>query len=131
MPSEVITMFQKIGDSIRRFMSGRNGVDTLAWTLCIAGIVLNLIGSFSGLAIFTFLAYIPLILAMYRVFSRDVSRRYEENQKFQQFFARIKGRKNYCYFKCPGCKTRVRVPKGKGKIKITCPSCRETFVKKT
>jgi ribosomal protein S27E len=124
-------MFQKLGDGIRRFMAGRNGVDTLAWTLCIVGIVLNLIGSFSGLAIFTLLAYIPLVLAIYRVFSRDVSRRYEENQKFQQFFARIRGRKSYCYFKCPGCKTRVRVPKGKGKIKITCPSCRETFVKKT
>jgi ribosomal protein S27E len=124
-------MFQKLGDSIRRFMAGRNGVDTLAWTLCIVGIGLNLIGSFSGLAIFTLLAYIPLVLAIYRVFSRDVSRRYEENQKFQQFFARIRGRKSYCYFKCPGCKTRVRVPKGKGKIKITCPSCRETFVKKT
>jgi ribosomal protein S27E len=124
-------MFQKLGDGIRRFMAGRNGVDTLAWTLCIVGIGLNLIGSFSGLAIFTLLAYIPLVLAIYRVFSRDVSRRYEENQKFQQFFARIRGRKSYCYFKCPGCKTRVRVPKGKGKIKITCPSCRETFVKKT
>lgn len=124
-------MFQRLGDSIRRFMAGRNGVDTLAWTACIIGIVLNLIGSFSGLVIFTFLAYIPLVLAIFRIFSRDTIRRYAENERFRQFFLRLKGRKTHCYFKCPACKTMVRVPRGKGKIKITCPSCRDTFVKKT
>lgn len=124
-------MFQRLGDSLRRFMEGRNGVDTLAWAECLTGLALNLIGSFSGLVILTFLAYIPLILAISRIFSRNVSRRYEENEKFRQFFSRIKGRRNYCYFKCPVCKTRVRVPRGKGKIRITCPACREAFVKKT
>jgi ribosomal protein S27E len=124
-------MFQRIGDAMRGFMAGRNGVDTLAWFWCILGIALNLAASLTGIGWLTFLAYIPLILAIYRIFSRDTTSRYEENQRFLQFFGRIKGRKTYCYFKCPGCKTRVRVPKGKGKIKITCPSCRETFVKKT
>ena len=124
-------MFQQIGDAIRRFMVGRNGVDTLAWTLCACGIILNLIGSISRQPAFTLLAYIPLILALFRIFSRDTQRRYEENEKFRQFLFRLKGRKDYCYFKCPACKTRVRVPRGKGKIKITCPSCRETFIKKT
>ena len=124
-------MFQRIGDSIRGFMAGRNGVDTLAWFWCITGIVLNLIGSFTGLVFLTFLAYIPLVLAIWRIFSRDTARRYAENEKFLQYFSRIKGRKNFCYFKCPACKTKVRVPRGKGKIKITRPSCRETFIKKT
>lgn len=124
-------MFRKIGDSLRRMMEGRNGIDSLAWFWCILGLILNIIGSISGLGIFTILAYIPLVLCFMRIFSRDTARRYEENLKFTQFFARIKGRKNYCYYKCPACKTKVRVPKGKGKIKITCPSCRETFVKKT
>lgn len=124
-------MFRKIGDSLRRMMEGRNGIDSLAWFWCVLGLILNIIGSISGLGIFTILAYIPLVLCFMRIFSRDTARRYEENLKFTQFFARIKGRKNYCYYKCPACKTKVRVPKGKGKIKITCPSCRETFVKKT
>ncbi len=124
-------MFQRIGDAIRRFMAGRNGVDTLAWVLCITGIVLNLIGSVSGLAFFTLLAYIPLILALMRVFSRNTAQRYAENEKFRQFFSRIKGRKTYCYFKCPACKTRVRVPRGKGKLRISCPACHESFIKKT
>ncbi len=124
-------MFRKIGDSLRHMMDGRNGLDTLGWFWCILGLILNIIGSISGLGSFTMLAYIPLVLCFMRIFSRDTARRYEENLKFTQFFARIKGRKNYCYYKCPACKTKVRVPKGKGKIKITCPSCRETFVKKT
>ncbi len=124
-------MFQRIGGALRRMMEGRNGVDTLAWTECLVGLALNLIGTFTKLPVFVFLAYIPLILAILRIFSRDTARRYAENEKFRQFFARIKGRKDYCYFKCPACKTRVRVPRGKGKIKITCPSCRETFVKKS
>lgn len=124
-------MFQRIGDSFRRFMAGRNGVDTLAWVECLVGLALNLIGTFSGLAVFTILAYIPLVLAIFRIFSRDTARRYEENERFRQFFSRIKGRRTYHYFKCPACKTRVRVPRGKGKIRITCPACRETFVKKS
>lgn len=124
-------MFRRFGDAIRRFMAGRNGVDGLAWFLCVLAIVLNLIGSISSLSILAFLANIPMLLALFRVFSRNTAQRYEENLKFTQFFSRIKGRKNHCYFRCPACKTRVRVPKGKGKIKITCPSCRETFVKKT
>lgn len=124
-------MFRRIGDSIRRFMIGRNGVDTLAWVLCITGIVLNLIGSFSNRVAVTFLAYIPLLLALFRIFSKNTARRYAENEKFRRFFSRLKGRKTYCYYKCPACKTKVRVPRGKGKIRITCPSCRETFVKKT
>lgn len=124
-------MFQRMGESLRHFMAGRNGVDTLAWFWCILGIVLNLVGSFSNIMLFSAFAYIPLLLAIFRIFSRDTARRYEENEKFRQFFSRLRGRRAYCYYKCPACKTRVRVPRGKGKIRITCPSCRESFIKKT
>lgn len=124
-------MFQRMGESLRHFMAGRNGVDTLAWFWCILGIVLNLVGSFSNIMLFSAFAYIPLLLAIFRSFSRDTARRYEENEKFRQFFSRLRGRRTYCYYKCPACKTRVRVPRGKGKIRITCPSCRESFIKKT
>lgn len=124
-------MFQRIFGSIRRFMAGRNGVDGLAWALCVLGIVLNLIGNISHRVLFSLLAYIPLMLSLFRIFSKNTRKRREENEKFRQFFFRLKGRKDYCYFKCPACKTRVRVPRGKGKIKITCPACREAFIKKT
>lgn len=124
-------MFHRLGDGIRNFMAGRNGIDRLAWFLCIFGLVLNIVGNLTHLGIFTLLAYIPLVLCLFRVFSRNTGRRYEENLRFNQFWARLKGRKNFHYFSCPSCKTRVRVPRGKGKIKITCPSCHNSFVKKS
>ena len=124
-------MLQRLRASMIRFMTGRNGVDQLSWFLLIMGVVINLIGSFARLPIIQLLEYITLVQTLYRTCSRNVPKRYAENQKFTQFFARIKGRKNYCYFKCPSCKTQVKVPKGKGTIRITCPSCKEKFVKKT
>lgn len=124
-------MFERMGASFRQFMAGRNGVDTLAWFWCILGIVLNLIGSFSRIFLFSLLAYIPLFLAVFRIFSRNTAKRYAENERFRQFFSRLRGMKTYCYYRCPACKTRVRVPRGKGKIRITCPACRESFIKKT
>lgn len=124
-------MFQRFRASMARLMSGRSGVDQLGLFLLIFSVVLNLIGSLTRLPILQALAYIPLFLTFYRTFSRNVSKRYQENQRFTQFFARIKGRKTYCYFKCPSCKTQVKVPRGKGTIRITCPSCKEKFVKKT
>ena len=124
-------MLQRLRASMIQFMTGRNGVDQLSWFLLILGVVLNLIGSFAKLPVFHLLAYLPLALTLYRTFSRNIPKRYAENQRFTQFFARIKGRKNYCYFKCPSCNTRVKVPRGKGTLRITCPSCKEKFVKKT
>lgn len=124
-------MFQRFTDAVRRFMSGRNGVDTLAWFWCILSILLNLVSGLTELSVLALLSNVAMVLALFRVFSRNTTQRYEENLRFTQFFARIKGRKTHCYYRCPGCKTKVRVPRGKGKIKITCPSCRESFIKKT
>ncbi len=124
-------MFQRFRASMARLMSGRSGVDQLGLFLLIFSVVLNFIGSLTKLPILQALAYIPLFLTFYRTFSRNMSKRYRENQRFTQFFTRIKGRKTYCYFKCPSCKTQVKVPRGKGTIRITCPNCKEKFVKKT
>lgn len=124
-------MLQRLGNSLRNFMYGRNGVDALSWVLLVLSILLNFAGSLTSLGILCLLAYVPLCLSIYRMFSKNIAKRYQENQKLTQWFSRLKGRKNYRYFRCPGCKTRVRVPKGKGTLRITCPSCREKFTKKT
>ena len=85
---------------------------------------------------------LPLGYCFFRMFSRNIQARYAENEKFMRWWRpvsnRIRGaqgrfadRKTHCYFKCPECGQRLRVPKGKGKIMITCPHCHIKFDRKT
>jgi intracellular septation protein A len=78
----------------------------------------------------TFISYGCMIWAIFRSFSRNVYKRYQENHRFLLFFDRLKDREHRI-FQCPRCRQMVRVPRGKGKIAITCPKCRERFIKKT
>ena len=107
-----------------RFMQGRYGADTLSKVLLGAGLI------------------VVLIYCYFRIFSRNVSKRYAENQAFlaktykiRMFFQRQKSiwkqRKVYHIYKCPGCKQKIRIPRGKGKIEIRCPKCGTTFIKKS
>ena len=124
-------MFQRMVDGLRRFMMGRNGMDTLNWGLWLLAIIMEVIGSIADINLLSMLSMIPLYWGLFRYFSRNLEKRQAENLALTQFISRLKGRKTHCYFRCPTCKTQVRVPKGKGKIKITCPACRNTFIKKT
>lgn len=123
-------MFRRLNESINRFMYGRYGYDKLNITLLVIGLAITLLGNFTRLAILTTLAWVPLILFLYRMFSRNVAQRRRENQKFLQFFTRLRDRQNR-YFSCPQCHQTVRVPRGRGKISIRCPKCGNQFVKKT
>ena len=78
----------------------------------------------------TAVSYGLMFWALFRTFSRNTYKRYQENRKFLQFFDRLKDREHR-YYDCPKCRQVVRVPRGKGKIAITCPKCKERFVKKT
>ena len=133
-------MKEKIG----RFMEGRNGTDKLnqfMMAVFLGCAVLNL---------FVRNAYVStvlnsweclLILLVYiRMFSRNISKRYAENQKYlalenrlRRFWGQkrylIQQRKEYHIYKCPGCKQKIRIPRGKGKISIRCPKCGEEFIK--
>ena len=80
--------------------------------------------------VLTLLSYVLMFWALFRVFSRNTYARYEENRKFLRFFDQLKDR-THRYFSCPKCRQTVRVPRGKGKIAITCPRCKERFIKKT
>ena len=68
--------------------------------------------------------------AIFRMLSRNTYKRYQENRKYLRFVERLKDR-DHRYYDCPRCRQPVRVPKGKGKIAITCPKCKEKFIKKT
>ena len=122
-------------------MMGRNGVDELARFESIFVWVLLLVSIFSRMWIFDLLAMALIVHMYFRILSRNVSKRYEENQKYVNFRynavvkwdkkkKRIAQRRNYRFYKCPMCRQEVRVPKGHGKIQITCPKCRETFIKR-
>ncbi len=119
---------------IRKFMAGRYGTDKLSMTMLVTALVLVLIYGFvpnsAVKMILWALSYVLMFWAIFRSFSRNTYKRYQENRKFLQFFDRLKDR-DHRYFDCPKCHQPVRVPRGKGKIAITCPKCRERFVKKT
>lgn len=126
----------------KKFMNGRYGGDQFSMVLLVTSILLMIIGRLTGLSLFIFISYIPLIFSIYRMFSKDIAKRRMENYKFSIFISpiyskykkmqrRFKERKTYKYFKCPNCHTELRLPKGKGRIKITCPKCKEKFEGRT
>ncbi|MBR2889939.1 MAG: hypothetical protein IKC09_06675 [Oscillospiraceae bacterium] len=121
-------------DGLRRFMAGRYGVDKLNNVILWTGVILMLLSIFIPVdavdLVLTVLSYGCLILAMFRTFSRNTYKRYQENRKFLLLVDRIKDREHR-YFECPRCRQLVRVKRGAGKIRITCPKCQEKFVKKT
>lgn len=122
-------MFRKIGDALRRFMYGRYGADQLGMALLVCAIVLLLVDSFL-LRGASFLALPVMFFCIFRTYSRNIPARRKENAWFLRLTAPIRDRKNR-YFRCPGCRQSVRVPRGKGRIAITCPKCRRRFEKNT
>ena len=124
----------KLSAALRNFMAGRYGTDRLNMVILCAGLVASLLSVWVKAApfnlIFWALSYGLMIWAIFRILSRNTYKRYQENRKFLQLFDRLKDR-DHRYFDCPKCRQMVRVPRGKGKIAITCPRCREKFVKKT
>ena len=119
---------------LQRFMAGRYGTDRLNMTILGIGLAACLISPFFHRPLInlllTALSYGLMIWAICRSLSRNTYARYQENRKFLQFFDRLKDRQHR-YYDCPKCRQVVRVPRGKGKIAITCPKCREKFVRKS
>ena len=132
-------------DRLNKFMQGRYGVDQFArFTLGVALFVI-VVGSFirrsAAGSVLDMIGMILIIYTYFRILSRNVSARYAENQKYVQliapitkkvdFFKRKRKDKTHKYYKCPTCKQVVRVPKGRGKIEISCPKCHTKFIKRT
>lgn len=126
--------FAKLSAGMQKFMAGRYGTDRLNMVILVAALIVCIISGFVQVPavnlILTAVSYALMIWAIFRSFSRNTYQRYQENRKFNQFFDRLKDR-DHRYFDCPKCRQPVRVPKGKGKIAITCPRCKEKFVRKS
>ena len=130
-------------EKMLRFMAGRNGNDQLnlflyaadAILLIAATLVRGQAGRWMWLAVLILLGYID-----FRMFSKNLTKRREENGKYLRLRYSIQAglklrrekwvqRKDYKFFTCPSCKTMLRVPRGHGKI--VCRKCGNSFTGKS
>ena len=131
----------------RRFLIGRYGNDQLNFFIMMLSLIVGITGIFlNGIAnlILSILQLSLLAVWCMRAFSRNYNSRVRENQSFlrfwmsvkkkfkgiSSFFSRLSDRKHK-YFKCVNCKSRLRVPRGRGRITVTCPRCKHKFDKKS
>ena len=123
----------KVKAGVQRFMMGRYGTDKLDSLLLWIAVALTLLSIFLPTGwhlISVSLSYALMGIVIFRCLSRNTYKRHRENRRYLNLLERLKDREHK-YFTCPRCKQSVRVPKGKGKIAITCPKCREKFIQKT
>lgn len=132
----------RMRERMQGFMAGRYGTDQLSKVLLWISLACLAVSMFTRLNVFYILGLVLLIYTYYRMFSRNVAKRYAENQKYLNWRYGFAVRRNkrkvhweqrkiYRFYKCPQCRQKVRVPKGKGKVAITCPKCRMEFVRKS
>lgn len=132
----------RMRERMQGFMSGRYGTDQLSKLILWISLACLAVSMFTRLNVFYILGLVLLIYTYYRMFSRNVAKRYAENQKYLNWRYGFAVRRNkrkvhweqrkiYRFYKCPQCRQKVRVPKGKGKVAITCPKCRMEFVRKS
>jgi DNA-directed RNA polymerase subunit RPC12/RpoP len=129
-----------------QFMQGRYGVDQLSTFLIWSGVVISLITVFFRYPILTLLSWLLIIYAYVRIFSKQISKRYRQNEIFldktygiRNVFANLRYRVKYGsktapshhIYKCRKCGQKIRIPAGRGKIMVTCPKCHYQFKKRS
>lgn len=137
-----MSFFQRIRQSLARFMTGRHGADNLGMFTLLAGLACSLLGSFTRVGILSLIGFALYIITLFRMFSRNHEKRTAENRKYieltsgrktkiRQFTRRMKNRRDYRYFKCPNCKVLLRMKRGSGEKDITCIRCGHQFRQKS
>jgi len=135
-------MFNELRYRFSKFMQGRYGVDSLSRFLSIVLLAIIILGMFIRIPLSGTITLVILVILYWRMFSRNISKRYEENQKFLQIRDKLLGRfsdfgsnmsqmKDYHIYKCPRCNQKIRIPRGKGHIMVRCPRCGYEFHKKS
>lgn len=117
------------------FMNGRNGPDELGRDVGITSIVVYFIAVIAKIPILYLLSQCGMIYSVFRMFSGNVKKRRQENWKYKNkidmYWFKVRMNKTYKIFKCKGCGRRIRVPRGKGKIEVTCPLCGKKIIRWT
>ncbi len=147
-----MSFWQRFKQALRSFMEGRNGADHLSMALLWLGLISYLLGSILGavnVAVVSLLGFLlsilglaAYILCIFRIFSRNRDKRAAENRRYlnwsqkrrtamKQARMRFKNRKKYKYFRCPGCRAWLRLPRGTGMVTVTCSRCHNSFTQKS
>lgn len=125
-----------------QMMQGKYGNDELNRTLMVTSMGCLAVSLITKWNTFYMIGIVLLICSYFRMFSRNIPKRTNENriykQKMNQLWSiftkkkkRLSDKKESCFFRCPSCHQEIRVPRGKGKISITCPKCRTEFIKRS
>lgn len=125
---------------LQKKLLGRAGVDQLSSALLFLSLILLLIALPLDSLLLRLSALILMGICYYRIFSKHLLKRQQENLKFMSFYTLLEKKchikicqlrdiKHYKYFHCPNCHQTLRVPRGKGKVIITCPKCHKDFHK--
>jgi len=123
-------------------MLGRYGPDHLGVAMIIVSFILSLIYAVTAVMPPLYISYIMFGFVLFRMLSRNITRRRAENDKFIRYWwpirtkikriiDKLKQKRTHKIFTCPGCKKKLRVPRGKGKLQVSCPMCGEKFFRKT
>lgn len=127
---------------LHKLMYGRYGLDQLGIFSMLLLLILNMIATMGRWEFLSILTSVLMVFVIWRILSRNITKRSAENQMFLQMSApvckwfrekaaTIRDSKTHKHFRCPHCGQKIRVPKGRGKIQITCPKCKQSFVKKS
>ena len=127
-------------EKLQRFMYGRYGMDAFSRFLLVIVLISWLGASLLGSRILNSWSWLLIFYVYYRMFSRNITKRYQENAKYLQIKNKVlskfktnstqsQQRKTHHIYKCPVCKQKIRIPRGKGRICITCPKCKNEFTK--
>ena len=137
-----MSFLQRLKERLAIFMQGRHGPDNLGMFTLLTGLVASLLGSFTGIGLFSLIGFVLYVTTVFRMLSRNNTKRIEENRKYidltsnwklksSQFIKRMKNSKDYKYFKCPNCKVLLRMKRGSGERDITCVRCGHQFKQKS
>lgn len=129
-------------EKLQRWMYGRYGYDNLNKFLMVSALICMVLSLFPRGHVFYVLAGAAMIYAYFRMFSRNIAKRSRENQWFMKKTMKLRGfigkkkremgqLKQYHIYRCPDCKQKIRVPRGRGRIAITCRRCGREFIKKS
>lgn len=123
---------------LERFMHGRYGTDKLGMVIVWIALGVMIVNSFLGSFILYLIELFLIFYSFFRMFSKNIGKRYQENRKFEMIINKIssffklrkskwKDRRAYVFTKCPHCKANLRLPRKKGQHIVNCPRCNKKF----